>query len=76
MVTLEFRLSEGSEADHFDSALYRFIERADATGVADAVAQMQSTPLLDHVHKAVTFSRPSHASDFTRFWASFRAAAD
>jgi len=71
VVTLEFRLPEGPEADQFDAAVYRFIERADATGMADAVALMQSTPLLDHVHKAVTFARPSCAHDFNRFWASF-----
>ena len=71
MVTLEFRLSEGSEADRFDAALYRFIERSDATGVDDAVSTMQSTPLLDHVHKAVTFARPSYASAFNQFWAAF-----
>lgn len=71
MVTLEFRLSEGPEADRFDTALYRFIERSDATGADDAVSTMQSTPLLDHVHKAVTFARPNYASEFARFWASF-----
>ena len=71
MVTLEFRLSEGSEADRFDAALYRFIERSDATGVDDAVSTILSTPLLDHVHKAVTFARPSHARAFNQFLAAF-----
>jgi hypothetical protein len=71
MVTLEFRLPEGPEADRFDTALYRFIERSDATGADDAVSTMQSTPLLDHVHKAVTFARPSYASAFNQFWATF-----
>lgn len=71
MVTLEFRLSEGPEADRFDAALYRFIERSDATGADDAVSTMQSTPLLDHVHKAVTFGRPSYANAFNQFWAAY-----
>ena len=71
MVTLEFRLSEGPEADRFDAALYRFIERSDETGVDDAVSTMQSTPLLDHVQKTVTFARPSYASAFNQFWEAF-----
>jgi hypothetical protein len=76
MTTLEFVLPEGNEAEVFNAALYRFLERAlnNETQGDAPLAIWCSTPVLRGVLKSVKFSSAEQAAAFESFWRSYDPA--
>jgi hypothetical protein len=71
MAVLEFDLAQGSEADRFSTAVYRFLEINDARLGEDAVIQIESFPHGTVERKRLTLWSARAAEDFRRFWRRF-----
>lgn len=71
MHVFETTVQPGREAEHFTTAVYRFIE---LKGAADTEFSMivRSEPLGDRERKVVTLWSETAAADFQSFWSGFK----
>ncbi|MEO6341072.1 MAG: hypothetical protein ABIO39_13605 [Caulobacteraceae bacterium] len=67
--TLEVKVRRGREAEHFNTALYRFLElRLSNTEELDGHIQVTTEPAGDWEHKRLVLWSEEAAHDFAAFW--------
>jgi hypothetical protein len=64
-------VTAGREAEHFNTAVYRFIETRAQSDV-DTALVIVSEPLGERERKTVTLWSDAAVTDFEQFWNSFR----
>ena len=67
--TFEVKVRRGREAEHFNTALYRFLElRLSNTEELDGHIQVTTEPAGDWEHKRLILWSEEAAHDFAAFW--------